>query len=261
VPQDNDTVLDVIDQIGGGKSLTVSQRKLLPEIRPPQRSESPARQHVLMTPDAVIAYLQAHRTEHTAVLLDATTMSGSIVLDETADDQYEVIGFKPTKHPLLAEWEAVINKKVDVTAFAEFLLAHRRQIINPDGRTVAMIFAQVRADKTTTIHKGTGSQAINGVVVEVKLGAGSNVKSAAVELPDSITIMVPLFVGQAARDIQLDLLVCEANDKVLVLTSASGVAEAMFDEFLAMAKAIEDANVAEVVALGKVGYGEWHYLK
>jgi len=261
-----ETAFDLVANLnsaGGpdGKKLVVERRKLQPEVPELIRCESPARAHSLMRAEDLIAYVDKHNSGRTLILLDPTKMVGSVVLDEDDLSGFEVLTFAPTKHPMLVEWETIIGKKIPAAAFAEFILAHRRQVQIPDGKTLAMTFAQIRADKMTTIHRGTGANAINGLVVEVKVQAGGASKQAPVELPDSLTIEVPVFVGQGLVGIELDLLVSEQNDQVCVLTSSSGLQQAIHEAFDAMCQTIRSELPDEViVGLGRVEHREWKYL-
>lgn len=256
-----ETVFDVATEADGTRKVIVGQRKLQPEILPPQRAESPARAHVLHTAAAVCDYVNEYGSDKTVILLDSTTLDGRIVLYEDADEGFEVLTFKPVVHPLFAEWEPMLTHRVEVAIFAEFILGHRRQVIEPDGKTLAGIFSQVRADKTTEIHRGTGKNAINGVTVSVKISG--KVQELPVELPDTIQILVPLFVGMDPSVIEVDLLVQEFDNKVYVSASAAGVLEAKHAAFAAMVEEIREGIEYEkaTVGLGKIGHSQWAYLK
>lgn len=250
----------VIDVAADGKSVTFGQRKLQPELPMLQRTESPPRAHVLHTAEAVADYVNRYGNNDTVVLLDATSLSGRVVVSETANKQRETLTFSPQLHPLFREWIPLIGQRTPVPVFAEFAIGHRRQIVAPDGRTVALLFGQMRARKEVTISVGEGKSAINGVMVTTTIQGKPSQEF--VEVPDFLTIRVPLFVGGSPQDIEIDLTVGESGGTIYVLCSASGVEEAKHKAFDAMCTAIREGITHEaVIVLGAHGAGTWNYLK
>jgi hypothetical protein len=257
VTEGQETVLDVS---AGGKSVTFGSRKLQPELLELKRTESPPRSHTLHTAEAVSDYVNRYGSNDTVVLLDTTTLTGRVVLKETADKQRETLKFEPQLHPLFREWLPLIGQRTPVSTFAEFAIGHRRQIVAPDGRTVALLFGQMRARKEVTIAVGEGKSAINGVMVTTTIQGKPSQEF--VEVPDFITIRVPLFVGGDDQDIEIDLTVGESNGTIYVLCSASGVEEAKHKAFDAMCEAIRAGiDYESVIVLGAHGAGTWNYLK
>jgi hypothetical protein len=260
VTEGQETVIDIEVDEHGSRTVKFGNRKLQPGLPELERTESPPRAHTLHTAEAVADYVNRYGSNDTVVLLDATTLTGRVVLRETADKQRETLKFEPQLHPLFREWLPLIGQRTPVSTFAEFAIGHRRQIVSPDGRTVALLFGQMRARKEVTISVGEGKSAINGVMVTTTIQGKPSQEF--VEVPDFITVHVPLFVGGEPKDIEIDLTVGESNGTIYVLCSASGVEEAKHQAFDAMCAAIREGITHEaVIVLGAHGSGQWNYLK
>ena len=189
----------------------------------------------------------------------------SAVIDERAPGGFETVKMTPQQHPLWRPWADLAGKKIPVTTFAEFVMQNRRAIIEPDGKTLAFMLSQVRATVSVEIQKGRGKDAINGSVVKTSI-QGQETKEV-VEIPDEITIRVPLYVGTGRKDIELDLCVeAERNGEVYVVVSAGTLAEARvkaFEEMVAtIREAIEDeeGGGGATITYGSPEHGEWKYL-
>jgi hypothetical protein len=270
--QTNDTIAKLLRRVTEGQEsilelskegevtkVAFGSRKLQPELPVMIRSESPPRAHVFHTPGSLVDYVTMYGNDKTVILLDVPAMKGAVVLDETNFDQFECLPFEPVKHPLFSEWAAMLGKRLDVLQFAEFVMGHRRQVVQPDGREVAMIFSQLQASTKMTVARGQGKQALNGVMVETTIQGKKG--EAFVELPESITIRLPLFVGEPESEIEIDLLVGAEGDRLWVSASASGVLAAQFVAFERMADAIKSGCESATVGLGRVSHGKWDYLR
>jgi hypothetical protein len=82
-----------------------------------------------------------------------------------------------------------------------------------------------------------------------------------VELPETLTIRLPLFVGEPESDIEIDLLVGSQDTTIWVSASASGVLDAQLRAFSAMCDRIKEELTEAVVGLGSVKHGSWKYLQ
>ena len=108
-----------------------------------------------------------------------------------------------------------------------------------------------------TIERGTGTKAINGLMIETTIQGKD--KSEYIDLPDAITINVPLFVRTEPRQIEIDLLATAGDTNVFMRAVSADVATAMvaaFDEMLDACSEIEGV----VVGTGFPNSVGWDYL-
>ena len=259
VTEGQETVFDIEVDEHGSRKVSFGQRELQPELPTPTRQESPPRAHVFHTADTLIDYVEKYGDANTVILLDVPAMNGCVVLDDKAEEQFELLPFQPMQHPLFVEWYKMLGTRIDVLTFAEFVMGHRRQIVAPDGREAAMIFSQLQASTKMTVARGQGKAAINGVMVETKIQGKPG--EAFVELPESLTVRLPLFVGEPEVEIEIDLLVGSTDTSIWVSASAAGVLDAQLRAFTAMVDKIRDGLPEMTVGLGRVGYGAWKYLQ
>lgn len=259
VTEGQETVFDIEVDEHGSRTIKFGQRKLQPELPTPTRQESPPRAHVFHTADSLIGYVEKYGDGDTVILLDVPTMNGCVVLDDLRKDQFELLPFQPMQHPLFLEWYKMLGRRVDVLQFAEFVMGHRRQIVAPDGREAAMIFSQLQSSTKMTVARGQGKAAINGVMVETKIQGKTG--EAFVELPESLTVRLPLFVGEPEAEIEIDLLVGSQDTSIWVSASASGVLDAQLQAFTAMADKISDGLPEMTVGLGRVSHSAWKYIQ
>ena len=143
------------------------------------------------------------------------------------------------------------------------MMKHRRLVVRSDngltGRELAMVFTQVTAESKIAISRGAGSnKTINGVMVTTTISGTS--QDVPVEIPDWISIEVPLFVGAGSEEIELDLLV-ESNraDQIQVSVMSAQIEEKMVASFSQMISKIRDIEGIQT-GLGKVSHGSWKYL-
>lgn len=253
------TAFKVADAIGGGKTLTLEARRLLPEEpRPPKRAESPPCAHTFYSADSLGAYLAKYGSEKTVVFADHSGDTIFAVIDETAKTGFEIVAMKPGIHPLWKPWSDIAGKTLPLKAFALFVAQNRRTIAKPDGRDLALLLSQVRASVTVQMEEGRGKNAVNGVMVTSKIQGKD--KTELVEIPDEIALIVPLYVGTEAKDVELDLCVDATPDGVSVLVTAGTVAEAKVAAFEEMVGKVRAAAPKALVTLGKPGHGAWAYL-
>ena len=239
-------------------TLAMQNRILQPEQpKHPQKRQSPARAHVFHDIDGFVEYLEEYRTENTVVLTNVEAQSICAILDDKAYNGFETIRMQPIIHPLFEAWESLLDVNCTVNTFAEFIMSNRRQIIDPDGRETALLFGQIRAAINTTIQKGRGKSSINGIMVETEIQGERN--SEPVELPETITIECPLYVGTEPIRIEFDLLVHMSCDEVAVRMSSSQVKAARIDIFMAMIENLRSIGKL-LVGLGQPDHRDWNYL-
>jgi len=263
---------EVLDLGDGDKadsvSLVVEQRVLQPE--PPQqwqRIESPGRGHVFHDVEGFVAYLQKYRTDDTLVLANAESCEVEAILNEASDDGFEIVTLVPLIHPVLEPWHTVIGKTMPVLDFATHCMTHRRCISTYEGRAggadpqagkeLAFMLSQVTADSVMTLNRGQGARSINGIVVETKIQG--ELRSEPVDIPDSITVLCPIFIGTPSVPIEFDLLVTKRKDDIVVHVTSSTMLQSKCDVFHEMIGAM--ASLDAVVAMGYVRHSEWRYLE
>lgn len=257
----HETVFDVTGE-GANKKLAVSLQRLQPaEPRVPLRAESPARKHEFLAAKSLADYLAEYGNSGTVVFADPINEVVSAVLDEKAEEGYQIVTMKPALHPLWAPWAGIAGKAITSDAFVAFVDANRRAIVVPNSRDLRMTLSQLRASVHTEIERGRGKSSVNGLMVRTKIQGVE--KNETVELPESITIRVPLYVATDAKDIELDLNIEASSDgDITILVSAGTVAEARVAAFQEMIEAIRlgTAGIGATLTLGRPGHVDWRYL-
>lgn len=259
------TVLEVAQDLeNGGKKLTIDLRKLLPEeAREPKRAESRARHHAFHSAASLADYLARYGDKSTVVFVDHEEGRISAVLSETSGKGFEIVTMEPQVHPLWEPWRDIAGEQQDIKEFAAFVMQNRRSIAKPDGRNLALDLQQIRGSVSVEIMAGRGRGAVNGLVVRSRVNAG-NEQTDTVDLPDSITLKVPLYVDTEARELELDLCIeAQASGSVTVLVSEGTVAEARVAAFNDMVNRIRQGVKAidALVTWGSPKHQEWLYLK
>lgn len=238
--------------------LALERRQLQPEPpNHPLRVESLARAHEFHDPEALAAYLATYGGANTVAWASVDERTITACLDEKAGHQRELVTCRPTLHPIFEPWHTVLADALDIGDFAAFVRQNRRTIVDPPGADVAMLFGQVIASRHTTMHRGTGRHAINGVVCETEIQGVARTEP--VDLPDTLTIEAPLFLRSEPARLAIDLTVrLNADDAVVVIATSPDVAERMLDAFEAMLDALRGRGVA--AGLGRPQYKPWEYL-
>lgn len=229
----------------------------------PRRAESPPRAHTFFEAAAFAQYLADRGAPETVVLADVRASAMVAVLDDQADRGFELIRFEVQPHPLWEAWEQLLacQDGVELREFARFVMTRRRQIREPDGRELAITLNQVTATKKITRQVGQGVRAVNGLVIETQIQGTA--REIPVELPDSLTLELPLVLGGTVQTIHLDLLVQAGEDGIVVHLAAPGAAEARLATFEALVEEVRrllpyDRRV--IVGLGRIAHGTWKYL-
>jgi uncharacterized protein YfdQ (DUF2303 family) len=264
------TTFDIAGEAGNRK-VTVELRKLLPEeARPPKRAESPAKNHVFLSAASLADYLAKYGGKDTVVFADPTQELIAAVLDERAKDGFEVVTMRPAVDQRWKPWADLAGKRIGIKAFAEFIAQNRRAIVAETPATsdpfsvreLVMSLSQIRASVSIEAQHGSGKEAVNGVVIRTKIQGVE--KSQPVDLPDSITIRVPLYVATDPHDIELDLtLDADTDGSVSVLVAASTVLEAKVAAFEQMCATVREgtATTGATVTLGRPAHAAWPYLR
>ncbi|MEL6109855.1 MAG: hypothetical protein AAFU85_27920 [Planctomycetota bacterium] len=263
VTEGNETIFDVVESIGDGKRLEISRRSAQPHepvfVDPPV-APAQARCHTFHSIDHFAGYLDREaETDKCVVLADVEAGVIAAVLDEGDEKDREQITFIAKQHPLFRPWAKLIGGCHDVREFSLFAMQYRNAINEPDGRELALMFSQIKAAKSVTQHVGIGPKAINGVVIEMQIGSEKHEEP--VELPESITIDVPLFLDTDPIQIQLDLLVTDRDGKIVVFVTAPKMEQHRFDVFQGMIERVRSGIPDVLVGLGSIDHREYRTLK
>lgn len=272
-----ETVFDAVNMLyeraDGSKvtapTLVVSARKLNPEPpRPPVLAESPPRRHVFHSAQSLGDYLARYGRRETVVFADQAAEEFHAVLHEREtvekfdsvrrEGGFEIVSMKPQEHPLWTPWRQVAGQEMNVKDFAQFLTQHRRSVVEPNGKALALLLSQVRTSVSIEVQTGRGRSSVNGIMVTTKV-TGANDQRDAVDIPDTIKIRVPLYAETDPEDIELDLTVQGSQDGATVLVSAGTVLEARIKAFERMVRIVSEktADLGLVVTHGRPQHGSW----
>jgi hypothetical protein len=272
VTEGQETVFDVAPG-----HLTVTRRKLNPEPpMEPVHAEAQARGHQFHTHLSLADYLVRYGSSRTVVYADQPAGVIYAVLDEepgstesvVAEEIHggvshsrEVLTCVPQVHPLWAPWAEISGQHVAMDDFVDLVSKHRRVIVEPSGRALVFTLSQIRIAVSLEVQKGRGRESINGLMVTTSVEGRTSQE--AVPFPDQIKVRAPMFVGQPAFDVELDLTVTASRDgKAFVHVSAGTVDEAKERAFEAMVDKLREALKEKrcVVTLGKPQQVDWKYL-
>lgn len=275
------TLVDVARKMVGDKeamSFTVTHKTVNPEppVMPP-RKESPRRNHTINDIEGFAKYIEEYKTEKTVILVDIESRKARAILNEEASHGFEIINFEPVIHPLFHPWSVMMLSDIKddspalkevvglrASAFANFIQTNRRAIVEPDGQELARLLAQIKISKKIEIQHGTGPHSINGIVCEMDIGGLK--KNEIVDIPETLNIEVPLFVGTDPVKLEIDLLVgtadgpeCERLEVTIKMLSAD-VDLKIYEAFSSMLNGINRID-GVIVAIGSDNYLEWDYLQ
>lgn len=229
-----ETIFDLVKSSDGSTAgITVGHRELQPEpVAEPELSRSPKRNHEFHEIQSFLEYITKTATANSVVLADAHRLTATYVINEGSLNGRETCTFIPTLNPLLETW---LEGPWRATDFAQFVIENRR-MITEDARDIAFLFRQLRMAKNIIIEKGKGKNAINGVMVEVKIGpSGSgDTQQTPLELPDTIQISTPVFLGQSTPiPLEFDLFVySDKDDQVMVSATNANIKLEIYEQFV-----------------------------
>lgn len=257
------TAFEVVDILDGetklGNRLEITLKE---DPKPePRRAESLARAHKLNDVAGLVAYLDRYATGNTVVMACQAQNTIYVVIDETVKTGREVVTVQPIIHPLWAPWRTANGHQMDVDAFLMLLRSHRRTVVAPDSRDLILALSQIEAKTEITLHKGKGKKCLNGLLVRTEIQGTKHEE--VVELPETLTLRVPLFVSRKAVDVEVDVTITadpeHSSIHVLLTTDVARLEIEEFDRMLAdCADALKTKKI--VFALGAASYTPWHYL-
>lgn len=248
------------DLEGGGNKITVERRTLLPEApRRPDKQESPPRAHTFHDLEGFKAYLVKYGGPNVVIFCDVPASKVFAILDEKATHGRETVLLAPQLHPRWAPWEALIGQQVDLASFVDFVRTHRRAIVEPDGRSLALALSQVKASTSIELHKGKGKKSLNGLLVKTEIQGTRDEEL--VELPEELAIRSPIFVAGDEQTMKLDLIIEATDGEIAAQLSAADLIEAKITAFDAMLAKLADLREKMTVTYGRPAEGSWVYLR
>lgn len=254
-----DRTVDVVKKVLDGKDHVTLTFKM--EVVEPARAESPRRNHVFRTPDGFCDYLKKYGGEDIVVLADPISGTATAVLNERAVTGFEVVEFKPMLHPFWMPWEKAIYGGGDdypVKPFARFIAGQGHVIKSPDPKQLFMLLSQVRLSKKVTVEHGVGSGSVNGVMVENEVKGQSSKQP--VEIPQQIMIHCPMFWGQEAVDIMIDVLVDPRGEQVYIVLNSADAEAKKVEQIEQMLGDLTAKLPDAVVTFGEVNTVPWEYV-
>jgi len=177
-------VLKVAEKLlsDGAKEVTcqLERRKQMPE-----RMESRARAHVFHEAAGFIAYLKDNKTANCVVLADVASVRVAAVLNDNAENGYEVIVLEPKRHPEFALLEyTLLDQEMDAKRFAKMVLRNRGVIAGDakDAKQLALLMSQVTVSDQISLAMGEGKKAVNGIMCRTPIYLETSVQQFAADI-------------------------------------------------------------------------------
>lgn len=249
-PRDK-TVVDIVHDLSNASIKTLTVRT---ERKAPVRAETPPRAHEFKAMEGFVNYLNEHGNNLTFVMCDPETGRFFAILDEQAMEGTERITFTPQVHPAFSEWSQVLGRAIDFPTLAAFIQRQRRTIV--DGAKLAGLLRQIKASTKVELHNGVGKDAINGLVYTAKIQGIE--KGVDADLPDVITVEVPLYIDAlpVVLEIDLTLEMRDEGKKVAAVLSCPALKVKQFEALQVYAEACKEFQFG----FGVPAYSQWAYL-
>ena len=265
VAKGQENALDIQNLVtAGGEKRTVialQNRELQPEQpKEPILAKSPRRAHIFHDVQTFKSYIKKVKTDNTVILANVESRSISAIVDDlTKEGGCEIVALVPPIHPLFAPWNSILDETMPVLQFAEFAMMHRRAVKKPEGRELAMVLSQIKASTRIEVAQGKGAKSLNGIMVETLIQGQKGTDL--VEIPETISIRVPLFLGTDPKDIEIDLLISgDRENRIFVKAISGDVLQAQVEAFEDMVRELADLE-GLVAGLGAPGYQSWETLE
>jgi hypothetical protein len=181
------------------------------------------------------------------------------VIDESDETDREMVTLEAKFHPQFEPWRLLLDKPTRVKGFALHCMKHRRSVIDPDGRELALTMSQVKASKKVEQWSGVGNGSINGIRVE--LAVASEKKGELVEIPENIVIELPIFLGTKPQRVTIDLTIDQVDGETIVFCTSADFEEAVQATFAEMIKQLKKASPESLIGFGLVKHEDWRQLE
>ena len=252
-------VLKVAEKLlsDGAKEVTcqLERRKQMPE-----RMESRARAHVFHEAAGFIAYLKDNKTANCVVLADVASVRVAAVLNDNAENGYEVIVLEPKRHPEFSLLEdTLLDQEMDAKRFAKMVLRNRGVIAGDakDAKQLALLMSQVTVSDQISLAMGEGKKAVNGIMCRTEIKAGTG--ETQVELPDEITFETPIYLETSVQRFDADITVVgNTREGVLVGVDAPQLVLCKYRCFEEIVKPIREME-GVLVSYGCPHFADWMY--
>lgn len=239
--------------------LDLARSKLMPE-----KMASPRRCHRFYDVHGFSLYVAANKSDATVVLADVTNEKIEAVLDDKAKKGFEVIELVPAIFPAFKMLTQMLNRQLPIQDFARLAMRNRRVLgdTEQEGKQFAMLMQQLTVATKIKACVGVGKKTVNGVMctTEVKAGAGDE---NLIELPDTVSANVALYVNRPEQKFDIDLTVlATTHGEVDIVADGPELEVLKYQELQQMVKEVgvvlgEKAQVS----IGRLSTGEWRYNK
>lgn len=156
----------------------------------------------LQDADSFVAYLEKFKSADSTVFFDNDTCSFLAVLDFASPGMPSWGDHAATFKPRLSEewklWFARNGKFDAQVPFGRFIEENNIDVLTPSAAQLLEMVMTFEATKSISFREA--SRLKNG---QVQLTWVEDIKTGSIDIPDSITIKIPVFYGQRPREIQL----------------------------------------------------------
>jgi len=228
----------------------------------PERMESPPREHIFHDVAGFGAFLAANKTNNTVVFADVNSVSIVAVLDDQAGRGFETVSLSPPYHPefqLLDD--SLLNKKMAIETFAQGVMRNRKIIKDTpacDANSLAMAMQQLTVATGIVQAIGDGKTSVNGVMTTTSITTGGPEAKERLDLPDSITVEVPIYLKTEAVTFDIDLTISTKSEAVIVVTDSPELELKKYEVFETMMEGIRKSKKITVV-YGCPRESSWKY--
>ncbi|MFA6102214.1 MAG: DUF2303 family protein [Victivallaceae bacterium] len=177
--------------------------------------QHPARKEVdlmLTDPQSYCGYINEQKKESTRIFATFDTANGIYlfkavidyhgVTDKPADWCAHVVSLKLGLSDQFKAWKAINGKMFGQQAFAEFLKDNRLDIITPDNATIVELVEELEATVNQRVNGRTPTN--KGMAIGFEQDVQTNRQGKKVDVPEKITIRVPVFLGMDSFEIECD---------------------------------------------------------
>ena len=237
------------------------------EVQKPVRAESPARNHVFYDAAGFQTYLEENRNKECKllVLIDCENMLAKAVLDDKAENGFEVIAFEPPHHPVFELIRENLLTQQGVREFASAINRCRKYITGFDGKpvdgpSITLQMRQITVSNQVTAECGEGNGAVNGITLKTNVSTGKTADTKTV-LPESMKLKCPVFL--TSSDVEIDAtitVVPKSAERVEIRTEVPDIDVIIHDEFDAMLTDLHQMQDVQV-SFGRIDHAPWAYCK
>lgn len=186
-----------MSQSGGG-SVLVDLKPFEHRLKP-QRTRETVKLH---DTDSLLAYVSDFKSVGSRIFFDQDRVEFVAVLDYPTEDETawgEHVASMALRHSEEWKlWHPRSGKLYGQSGFGRFIEENIIDVVSPDGATLLEMVMTFEATKSLSFREATKLK--NGMV---QFSWVEDIKTGNIDIPDTITIKIPVFLGQAPREIQL----------------------------------------------------------